>query len=236
MGFTLAEVLITLGVIGVVASLILPSVIENYQKRQSIVGLKKGYNTFLNAFQQAELEFESPKYWPELQKASSECSGYNGYKCTEPFVKKYFSSLNVIGYKKRKLRTQIKSLSGNVPSIPNAAKWYYLVDGSCFFILLNYDKYFDYIYYDVNGDKNPNILGKDIFIFDFGSVHDYKLEFESGFTRINNLSSSNVVKYLTKTSRTACSKTPASFDVYNSYSCGALIQYQGWKITDDYPW
>lgn len=32
-GFTLAEVLITLGIIGVVAALTMPSIIANYQKR-----------------------------------------------------------------------------------------------------------------------------------------------------------------------------------------------------------
>ena len=34
-GFTLAEVLITLGIIGVVAALTLPSLITNYRKKQT---------------------------------------------------------------------------------------------------------------------------------------------------------------------------------------------------------
>ena len=40
-GFTLAEVLITLGIIGVVAALTLPSLITNYQKKQIVAQLKK---------------------------------------------------------------------------------------------------------------------------------------------------------------------------------------------------
>jgi len=43
MGFTLAEVLITLGIIGVVAALTIPSLIADYQNTQYIVGLKKSY-------------------------------------------------------------------------------------------------------------------------------------------------------------------------------------------------
>jgi len=42
-GFTLAEVLITLGIIGVVASLTIPSLMANYQKVQYVAGLKKAY-------------------------------------------------------------------------------------------------------------------------------------------------------------------------------------------------
>ena len=39
-GFTLAEVLITLGIIGVVAALTLPSVIQKYQKKVTVERLK----------------------------------------------------------------------------------------------------------------------------------------------------------------------------------------------------
>ena len=39
--FTLAEVLITLGVIGVVAALTLPTLIANYQKKNLVTQLKK---------------------------------------------------------------------------------------------------------------------------------------------------------------------------------------------------
>lgn len=48
-GFTLAEVLITLGIIGVVAAMTIPTLIANYQKQQYVVGLKKGYSEFNQA-------------------------------------------------------------------------------------------------------------------------------------------------------------------------------------------
>ena len=47
--FTLAEILITLGIIGLVAALTLPSVIANYQKKQTVVKLKKVYTTLSQA-------------------------------------------------------------------------------------------------------------------------------------------------------------------------------------------
>jgi prepilin-type N-terminal cleavage/methylation domain-containing protein len=46
--FTLAEVLITSGIIGVVAALTMPSLIANYQGRGTVTKLKKAYSTFTN--------------------------------------------------------------------------------------------------------------------------------------------------------------------------------------------
>ena len=43
--FTLAEVLITLGIIGIVAALTMPSVIEKHQKQVTVNKLKKVYST-----------------------------------------------------------------------------------------------------------------------------------------------------------------------------------------------
>lgn len=47
--FTLAEVLITLGIIGVVAALTLPALIENYQKKVAAVRLEKFYTIMSQA-------------------------------------------------------------------------------------------------------------------------------------------------------------------------------------------
>lgn len=49
-GFTLAEVLITLGVIGVVAAMTLPTVIANYQKKVLVTQLKKEVSVIENYF------------------------------------------------------------------------------------------------------------------------------------------------------------------------------------------
>lgn len=46
LAFTLAEVLITLGIIGVVAAMTIPTLIKNYQKTQYVVGYKKAYSEF----------------------------------------------------------------------------------------------------------------------------------------------------------------------------------------------
>ena len=54
--FTLAEVLITLGIIGVVAALTIPNLIQEYQKKQWVAGLQRGYATLNQVFKTAMAE------------------------------------------------------------------------------------------------------------------------------------------------------------------------------------
>ncbi len=56
-GFTLAEVLITLGIIGVVAAMTIPTLIANTHKRQYTTALKKAISTLSNAARMSEAQF-----------------------------------------------------------------------------------------------------------------------------------------------------------------------------------
>ena len=61
--FTLAEVLITLGIIGVVAVLTLPSIITNYQKKVTVERLKKTYSTLWQAVQMSVVDNDEVETW-----------------------------------------------------------------------------------------------------------------------------------------------------------------------------
>jgi len=61
--FTLAEVLITLGIIGVVAALTIPSLIANYKDKETIVKLKKVYSVLSQAYQRAVFDNGAPDSW-----------------------------------------------------------------------------------------------------------------------------------------------------------------------------
>lgn len=63
--FTLAEVLITIGIIGVVAALTLPGVIENVQEKILINQLKVAYNRVNTAVQMATEEYGTIDTWGE---------------------------------------------------------------------------------------------------------------------------------------------------------------------------
>lgn len=55
-GFTLAEVLITLGIIGVVAAMTLPTLIQKHQKQVYVNGLKKAISTSQNMLKQMQAD------------------------------------------------------------------------------------------------------------------------------------------------------------------------------------
>ena len=57
--FTLAEVLITLGIIGVVAAMTLPTLIQQHQKQVYVTGLKKGLSTVQNMIQKIVADEEA---------------------------------------------------------------------------------------------------------------------------------------------------------------------------------
>ncbi len=57
LGFTLAEVLITLGIIGVVAALTLPSLINKYREKQLRTAFMRSSSIIQNALNQTAIEF-----------------------------------------------------------------------------------------------------------------------------------------------------------------------------------
>ena len=59
-GFTLAEVLITLSIIGIVAAMTLPSVITNSRNKQLEAGLKKSYSVISQALEMYRAENGEP--------------------------------------------------------------------------------------------------------------------------------------------------------------------------------
>ena len=66
-GFTLAEVLITLGIVGVVAALTLPVLIGNYKKAQTISKLKVAYTLINDAFKLAVVDYGDMKTWDYVE-------------------------------------------------------------------------------------------------------------------------------------------------------------------------
>ena len=57
--FTLAEILITLGIIGVVSAMTMPSLIQNYREKQTVTAVKKAYSEFSQAYAMTVQEYDS---------------------------------------------------------------------------------------------------------------------------------------------------------------------------------
>ena len=66
--FTLVEVLITLGIIGVVAAMTMPTLIQNYRKNLVVTRLQKFYSTMNQAIKQSEVDNGDKLYWEKMEK------------------------------------------------------------------------------------------------------------------------------------------------------------------------
>lgn len=62
-GFTLAEILITLGIIGIVAALTVPMFVERYREKVIVNKLKKFYSSYSQAFAMAVAENGTVDTW-----------------------------------------------------------------------------------------------------------------------------------------------------------------------------
>ena len=68
----MAEVLITLGIIGIVAAMTLPSLIKKHQRIETETRLKKAYSVINQAFLAAQAKHGEAKDWPEWETSAEE--------------------------------------------------------------------------------------------------------------------------------------------------------------------
>ena len=165
--FTLAEVLITLGIIGVVAALTIPTLITNYQKKVFKTQLLKKYaevsQSVLFAKNQTNVNFKS--YCTKYDGSSY----YNETECKAMFDT-YFKVVGTCNYKDDVL-TYNKQTSAYVDSGVWTKPSKLLSDGSCYDIRVNSGKLG--FTFDINGpEKGPNALGHDLFSF-YMDQNDY---------------------------------------------------------------
>lgn len=206
--FTLAEVLITIGIIGVVATMTLPSLIKNYRKVEIETGLKKSYNTLQNAIALSEIDNGPIKEWPEKDLTSSDL--WNIY--FKPYLKnaklckvltECHGYKNVDMYKWHNQNEWYVATSNELARI-----LFQLQDGTVIFWLKDITdetQTHRTIMIDTNGARGPNKGGYDVFIL----TKDYsknKIIAEEGDCATN-------VKY-----------------------CAYEIISNGWKFPDDYPY
>ena len=177
-GFTLAEVLITLGIIGVVAAMTLPAVINNTHNKQMETALKKGYSIAQQALTMmtANSGDVKPENFP-----------------TRTFVTEYIKNFNNAIDCGIAWNATAKDLSVSSRDIANYKNFnnttavfasyfddgqFGLPDGMTFFIQNERGQESDdlevnrtntiMLIIDVNGSKKrPNQLGHDVFAFQF---------------------------------------------------------------------
>ncbi len=225
-GFTLAEVLITLAIIGVVAALTIPTVVRNYQKQQTVVRLKKTYSAIANTANLAMAEHGPIVNWVvENNKAEDFANTY-----VIPYLK---VSKNCGTKSTGECDFSFKRPNEATTTLSTNTAKFYLNDGV--FVGVNavntsYSgvsrKQAD-IYIDINGQKKPNFMGKDVFHF----IYYIYWEGNPGITGKLSPYGSKDRDYNLNSSDPAVCNTGGTGEY-----CTRVIMQDGWEIRDDYPW
>ena len=217
--FTLAEVLITLGIIGVVAALTIPNLITKYQKWATVNKLKATYTILCNAFEMAKNDYGLNINQWELPDGVDEKSSSDFFaekylipylkitKDCNPYVPKECLPHNV-----SKNRTFILS-NGVIVSVAASHEYDLRVQIALY----------------INGYKKQN-RARDVFLIELGGGTGNLGLDKNDILPYGYAVSNSRINYTLNKSGTYCSK------LGNKSRCFALIMHDGWKIEDDYPW
>lgn len=168
--FTLAEVLVTLGIIGVVSAMTIPTLMSNHQRKVYVTRLNKVYSEI----QQAAINFMNNKNAVNLVEAGINSTANANKLITDNFniVETCSNSLSPC------FADSYKLLSGsNYDLSSHVSTSYVLASGES--IRLLYSKADDKIVnilVDINGKQGPNILGRDAFymaLYNNGVIDTY---------------------------------------------------------------
>lgn len=212
--FTLAEVLITLGIIGVAAAMTLPTLITKYENQRNVEQLKKFYSTFSQALQKAAYD-AGCEYSMECYYSSLDITDNPN---TQERVDKAFESIKkqLVNVKKCDKPTGTGFGTGQCTDY----KYNHNYDGSgteadfLYNIITTDGMYISYTasgsstnggwtVVDVNGPQKPNREGRDIFTF-------WNYEGNKILPPVDNDNCTNSNKY--------------------GQSCAARIMKNNWKI------
>ena len=192
--FTLAEVLVTLGIIGVVAVLTVPNVISSYQKKVYVVQLQKAYNQLQQVFSLAMAEDEV-EYLADTELMQSINGNFSPSRDQSEFflnlskfmkIRKYCTFQDIEGV--CKLPEYIAFGRSNVDPMMTRSHRVILNDGMIISFPPSFTKtlsstskvikfkcnsdileqsclYHGTIVVDINGVKKPNESGRDVFEF-----------------------------------------------------------------------
>lgn len=229
-GFTLSEVLITLGVVGIVAVLTIPGVMKNYQNRLYTAQLQKIYAQIADAAQSIMNDehvdnfYETTAGGTTLCKvtittgsvADTECTNGLGY-----LMENYFklAKSNCMRGTEPCLNAGVyKTIGGDSVSAISGEYFAQTVTGAVIGGAYNTANKCLSLIVDVNGAAEPNVAGRDVFAIDIrsnGTLADYG----SG-CKLNN----------TGEAASTCTKGPTS-KIYTAVAgCLNNIIEAGWKM------
>ena len=209
--FTLAEVLITLGIIGIVAALTMPALIQNHKKSEASARLKKFYSTMQQAILLSENDNGSAKQWTKVDSIEKDPDTGLYDDADAENTEIYFNTY---------LKKYLKYLKTEKDEETNLFK-VMLTDGSSF--LMRNGSCIDFIF-DYNGDKFPNAEGRDRYRFVIcPEGYEYNVNPNQSFSVYGSIGARTREQRLLNCSREAV-------------HCSSLLEYDNWEFKSDYPY
>ncbi len=211
--FTLAEVLITLGVIGIVAAMTLPTLIANYQKKVVETKVKTFYSKLNQAYWMSYAFNGDTVDWVEEYK-------YYSYEEMVDWLEKY-----IFPYMKHIDVREFTDSNGQVFALVR------IPDGGLYAFSINKDGQ-DVIYF-ANGKLEVNPRNKFQFQFSkrievaLGADKKQSMNFIDPYIVNWDEERESLFTNGTWGCRKGCT---------NCAYCTKLIQLNGWEIPDDFPW
>ncbi len=225
-GFTLAEVLITLAIIGIVAALTIPALLQRYQEKMTEARLAKFYSMMNQAIQMSTIENGAPETWDgAFREVDSEGNRVNKTDVSAALFDKYLGK-----YIKITRRKEVFDSQHNRKMLI-----YYLPDGSAFGYPphTNIDIHY-FPHKPENCLKRTSANGICRFMFSFAPQLTNKDNYKY-------MSKVGISPYLyhwdgTKDSLYKGGEISAGCDPSEGGGyCTTVIAQNGWKIPDDYP-
>lgn len=225
--FTLAEVLITLGIIGVVAAMTIPNLLTKMDRDRKIATVRKAQSILNQAIKLSTIDNEDyeawdttlppreylDKYYTPYMKVIAYCDTYSkcNYKSAVPWSR--YNGSNSYTEFNAYSRIPIFTLDGILYSISQSGGGNDQEDTDSIYDM-NYIGS-NGVFIDVNGPNKPNRFGNDVFMLvrnKDGSV--MPLGYNLPDSKINQ----------------DCSKQGKCL------YCAEKLRRNGWKSTNDYPW
>ena len=216
-GFTLAEVLITLGIIGIVAAMTMPTLVANYKKKVTVTRLQKFYSTINQSLKLSETVNGAYEIWESVDHLDSESM----LNCWNKYSNGYFN-----GKKVEKTSDGIFVTASD----GSGFGFYNPCDASsiCHHVVFCVDYKSCKSRIDLNSGKiyAYPFDGKNTFLFVMDGekgISPYNINDTGGVSN-----EEGVRNTLLRCGSYGCANDKKAY-------CAALIQYDGWEIKDDYP-
>ncbi len=229
--FTLAEVLVTLGIIGVVSAMTLPTLTKNHQRKVYVTQLHKIYNEFQQATESAITERNAVN----LREA-----GISGYQDLDALIRnqmKIVKTCNPGGGAAMDScvgGSVTKNLLGGSAGYSTGTTCHVIASGAgiCYYSVAfaNAGDFLTYVTFDTNGKSAPNILGRDVFVlglFNDGSLRAYT---DINCARDDEACETQKAESESKADLARCQASGNSLMGADAAMCFKVLQDNGWEM------